>query len=861
MKTFFISLITCLVLLSCKNTTSTTFELKNGISKELANYRKEQVSNVNYQLNFQIPEERTEPIPAKLVLSLNISNLDAPLYLDFKESTSNLKSIEANGNSVGISHEKEHITINPKYLKKGANTIKIDFIAGESSLNRNEDYLYTLLVPDRARTLFPCFDQPNIKATYTLDISAPKDWTVLSGAPKVSTEEENGFNYHHFAPSDLMSTYLFSFVAGEFQSTEQHPGEFDMTMIYRETDEDKIAYSTDTVFDLHQQSISFLEKYTNQPFPFKKMDFATIPGYQYGGMEHVGAIQYKEGTLFLDESSTSNQKLRRLKLIAHETSHMWFGDLVTMDWFNDVWMKEVFANFMADKIANPAFPQVNHDLSFMTTHYPRAYGEDRTKGTNPIRQELENLNNAGSLYGSIIYSKAPIMMRQLEHVLGEKAFRKGVQEYIKTYSNGNATWTDLITIFANNTDFDIEKWSEVWVNNAGRPIFHEQIIYDDKENISSFKISQTAEDNSYHVWPQTFDLTMVYKDSVINLNVDMKSSSVELHDALGKPKPLAMVYNSNGMGYGVFPMHNAMGDTLPEIKNDVARGSIYINTFENCLNGNIKPATVLEFYRHSLKTEKNELLSNLLSGYISQLFWKYLSPAERDLYQPLPAKQLWKQLQSDLPSNIKKTLFSTFRSIAYTDASKKQLFAVWNKDRVISDLKLNQDDYTKMAMSLALYNHSDYENILKEARRDLTNPDKQAELDYLLPSLSNDITVRNKFFASLHDEKNRQKESWVLHALSNLNHPLRANTSLTNLRASLDLLTEIQKTGDIFFPKGWLNNTIGKHTSAKAYTILNEYIKENPNLKPTLLSKLKQASDDLYRIHTLNEKEDSVKID
>ena len=856
MKTFFITLIAGLFFLSCQDANQTSFPLADGVSLELANYRKSQVSNVHYELNFEIPREKTEPIPAKLVLSFSIANLDAPVYIDFKEDTSNLKSIKTNNKNTTIVHELEHIVIAPKHLKIGDNTVAIEFIAGDTSLNRNDDYLYTLLVPDRARTLFPCFDQPNIKATYQLSIVAPKDWSVLCGAPEIRKEENTNSITHYFDKTDQMSTYLFSFVAGEFNSSHQNPGAFDMNMLYRETDEDKITFSTNTIFDLHQQSLSFLENYTNFKFPFQKLDFATIPGYQYGGMEHVGAIQYKESALFLDETATENEKLRRIKLIAHETSHMWFGDLVTMDWFNDVWMKEVFANFMADKIANPAFPEVNHDLAFMTTHYPRAYREDRTKGSNPIRQELDNLKNAGSLYGSIIYSKAPIMMRQLEHVLGKKAFQKGVQEYIKTYSNGNATWNDLITIFANNTEFDVEKWSEVWVNGAGRPIFHEQIVYDSNDNIMSFTINQTAEDDSYRIWPQTFDISLVYKDSFETITVDMNTSSVELSEAVGKLKPLSIIYNSNGMGYGIFPLYNIKSEEAPKIEDDIARGYVYINSYESALNGLIEPKNLLEFYRESLAVENNVLLTNLLSGYINNLFWKYLSPEERNRYQPLLGDMLWSQLQMEMPANLKKILFSTFRSIAFSEKSKAQLYKVWHKDHIIPNLKLNQDDYTSMAESLAIFKHDDYENILETAKQSINNPDKLAELTYLLPSLSNDEKVRNKFFASLKDEKNRQKESWVLNALSNLNHPLRTNSSLSNLRASLDLLTEIQKTGDIFFPKGWLNNTIGKHTSAKAYAILNEFIDENPRLKPTLKSKLLQASDDLYRVHTLSEKED-----
>ena len=148
---------------------------------------------------------------------------------------------------------------------------------------------------------------------------------------------------------------------------------------------------------------------------------------------------------------------------------MWFGDLVTMRWFNDVWMKEVFANFMAAKIVNPSFPEVNHELRFLYAHYPAAYEVDRTAGTNAIRQPLDNLNEAGSLYGAIIYQKAPIVMRHLEALLGAESFRDGLREYLKAHAFGNATWSDLIAVLDARTPVDLAAWSTVWVESPGRP--------------------------------------------------------------------------------------------------------------------------------------------------------------------------------------------------------------------------------------------------------------------------------------------------------------------------------------------------------------------------------------------------------
>ena len=171
---------------------------------------------------------------------------------------------------------------------------------------------------------------------------------------------------------------------------------------------------------MHFSALDWLEEYTGISYPFEKFGFALIPSFQYGGMEHPGAILYRARSLFLEENATQNELLGRAGLIAHESAHMWFGNLVTMDWFNDVWLKEVFANFMSAKIVNPHFPAINHDLRFLMAHYPSAYGVDRTKGANPIQQELPNLKDAGTVYGAIIYQKAPIVMRHLEFVLNQR---------------------------------------------------------------------------------------------------------------------------------------------------------------------------------------------------------------------------------------------------------------------------------------------------------------------------------------------------------------------------------------------------------------------------------------------------------
>tara|TARA_B110000027_G_scaffold25000_2_gene27311 strand:- start:836 stop:3325 length:2490 start_codon:yes stop_codon:yes gene_type:complete len=819
----------------------------SGISLDLAQYRKGQVSKVIYDLSFYIPKQKERPIPSKLKLSVTISDLTNPLYLDFKETSKKLQLLSVNEQIIEIQHELEHLIIPQEYLVLGQNKIIIDFIAGDLSLNRNDDYLYTLLVPDRARTLFPCFDQPNIKAIFNLSVRVPKEWTVMAGA-QLNTRINDGVNSTFlFNTSDLMSTYLFSFLAGNFQHAASTGKARSMNLLYRESDHTKTTISISAIFNIHQFGLDYLEEYTDTTYPFQKFDFVTIPGFQYGGMEHVGAIQYRESVLFLDKNATQAQELSRAKLIAHETAHMWFGNLVTMEWFTDVWMKEVFANFMADKIVNPLFEGINHDLQFMAAHYPSAYDVDRTQGSNPIRQDLYNLENAGSLYGSIIYNKAPIMMRQLELTLGKDVFKEGIRTYIKSYSNSNSDWNGLVSILDQKTDLNLRKWSDVWVNSTGRPLFSEQITYDENQIIRKFDLLQQAEDGTTKIWPQTFDVELVYADHIQKISVLSNSKSVELTKAIGLKKPETILYNSNGFGYGVFPSNEKNLELSFTLKNEVSKAHIYLNSYENVILGKINGLDTYQSFLKGIKIESNEIILGLLIKQTLALFWNNLNSEQRTEQLPQLEKILLNRLYSDAPKNIKKTIFNAYRSIAYSQEGQETLYRIWNGENQINNLSLNQDDISRLAQTLSLYDHPNALAILSQAKAKLTNPDKRERFEFLEPALSNNLETRSTFFESFRNPKNRVKESWVQTAAAYIHHPLRQKESIRSLKISLELLEEIQQTGDIFFPKRWLDATIGLYSSEEAYALVIKYLEVYPDIDANLKRKLLQVSDKLYR--------------
>ena len=404
-----------------------------GISQTLASERAANISSVRYALSLRIPSKSNEPVRGTVAVRLVLADR-SPLILDFAQPADKVSSITANGQPIAVRSEHGHLVIPAEALIRGENTVEIAFTAGDEALNRNDEFLYSLFVPARASQAFPCFDQPDIKGSLALTLEIPAAWAAVSNAPEIGRDTSGDRATVRFGETAALPTYLFGFAAGQFSVERGERNGRAFRMYHRETDAEKVAANRETIFDLHHQAIEWLETYTDRKIPFQKLDFVLLPAFQFGGMEHAGAIFYNAPFLFLDKTATQNQHLSRASLIAHETAHMWFGDLVTMKWFDDVWLKEVFANFMAAKIVNPTFPDIDHELRFFLQHYPPAYDVDRTAGTNPIRQTLDNLKDAGSLYGPIIYQKAPIVMRQLEQILGPDELRDGLREYLTRFA-------------------------------------------------------------------------------------------------------------------------------------------------------------------------------------------------------------------------------------------------------------------------------------------------------------------------------------------------------------------------------------------------------------------------------------------
>ena len=827
-------------------------KVEDGVSWDLAQKRKEKISAVKYNLSFKIPENKSEDILGNESITFVYQKVvDAPLQIDFKEKSTNIKSVSVNGISVTPKLENEHILIDPINLTQGSNQINIEFVAGNSALNRREDFLYTLFVPDRARTVFPCFDQPNLKAIFQLSLTIPKDWKALANAKLKDSTISLSDKTCHFAESDILPTYLFSFAAGNFKSHSAKIGSENAEILYRETDEGKIKNSMDSIYSIYNSTLNYYEKWTGIKYPFQANGLISIPDFQFGGMEHPGAILFQNSTLFLDKDATQNQLNNRSNLIGHEVAHMWFGDLVTMEWFNDVWTKEVFANFMADKSTGANIDPEVKALKFLTSHFPAAYSVDRSLGANPIRQQLDNLKNAGMMYGPIIYDKAPIMMQQLELLMGSENFQKGIQEYLRTFSYKNATWPDLIGILDKYTTQDLQSWNKIWVNESGRPFIDYKVKLKGN-SIKSFSISQRPEFNdSKKLWVQTFPVTLYYADREENIQINLQKKEQKFVELKGKEKPLYIQLNASGIGYGIFKTDDQLISNFDKIKNPVSRASAYISTFENMLNSSgMTPEKALQFFVNRFSKEDNELNLSLISGYSSTIFWEFLKEEKRNALSSGLETTILKAMEGKAEKNQKKILWDCFQNVFLTQPAYNKAFEVWNNQKPPAGMTLNDDDYTNLANALALRSNDNSDILNKQLSR-IKNPDKIARFKIVMQAVSSDKTTRDNFFYGLADKKNRSNESAIGSALYYLHHPLRQKISIAYLPKSLELLQEIQTTGDIFFPNNWLKGIFGYYQNPKALEIVNDFFKANPNYNSILKNKILQATDNLRRAQSL----------
>lgn len=809
------NMILILVFALCLTTQTTSAQiLSKGVSKELAEHRKANISKVLYDLSFDIPANPREKVVGKAIISFNLK-MPQDVVLDFTggfDGTCYVWNLKKKRRAAEVIYQNEHIIIPMASMLEGDNKIELHFTANDKALNRNEDYMYTLFVPDLARSVFPCFDQPDLRAVFVTSLKVPEGWKTITSDNVCQ-----------------LPTYLYSFVAGNFQEKTSVREGRPMRILYRETDPYKVA-QLDQVFDEAAQALKWMEGYTGIACPFKEYGMVVLPGYQFGGMEHPGAIQMNDRRIFLEKNATQEEKAARLELIAHETAHLWFGDLVSLKWFEDVWAKEVLANFMAAKITRRTFSRVDHELNFLKTYQNRAIAIDRTDGTHPIAQELNNLNHASLLYDNIIYDKAPVMMRMLEEVMGAPEMQTGLQKYLHDHLFNNASWDDLVaTLDSAAPKANVRQFSEVWVKQKGMPTIH--TAYKD----GNIVITQRDPYKRGIVWPQKFQVRLIYElGTSRTVNVDMKDSTFTIKVS-GKPNYI--VPNYDGKGYGHFTLDDEYSVILPKrlitTRNDLNRYALLLTIHDNYLLGRIPPSHFGELYRFMMK-ERNPLIMSTAVDHMFKIAFD-LAPEQRKTLELCMMDLLGENRTKECRQFIIRKLGSNASSPELLD----KIYSIWQNH---NDPLFNEQDYMNWAYRLAIVRGDTYHPVLAAQRKRLKTEDERREFDYISRVCSPDPALRTKLFNEILQPQNREQEPWALKAVQLLNSDVYEPVSNTLIEPGLKSLEYIQQTSDIFFPTNWLQAMLGSHKSKEARLIVEKFIISNPNFPEHLRNKIFEAA-------------------
>ena len=661
-------------------------EPEAGIPLSLAVHRARTIENLRYDLALAIPSDLTEPIQGRLSIHLSLTDTSQPLVIDFAAGRDHIHRVSSSGGPLPHTVVNGHIVVGQDGLRLGENTVEIVFRAGDAALNRTREFLYTLFVPARGHHTFPCFDQPDLKARFVLELTIPAGWQSVSNSSEESQEPAGDRLRVRFTETRPIPTYLFGFAAGRFRVETAVCGTRTLRMFHRETDAARVSRNQDEIMSLHTAALDWLEEYTAIPYQFGKLDFVLIPSFQFSGMEHPGAVFYNAASLLLDESATGSQLLGRANLIAHETAHMWFGNLATMRWFDDVWMKEVFANFLAAKIVNPAFPDVNHDLQFLVAHIPAAYAVDRTAGTHPIRQPLDNLNGAGDLYGPIIYHKAPVVMRQLERAMGFEHLRAGLRAFLGRFSFGNATWLDLLQVLSRETDVDLEAWSRAWVEQSGRPTVRTNLERDTGGLLRELAFVQSDPDPTRSLcWPQQIDVLIGTASAQAPVAITCEGERTAVPDVTSLGPVEVVLPAVDGLGYGKFVVDEESRSFLlrrvDELADPLARGTAWITMWDDLLDRRVSPDAFLDAAIRALERENNEQNTQLVIDYLKEAFWRFLTPGGRETVSTRLEQSFRDGLERARSSTLKATYFAGLRSVATTPPGLALLERLWRRRR------------------------------------------------------------------------------------------------------------------------------------------------------------------------------------
>ena len=472
-------------------------------------------------------------------------------------------------------------------------------------------YLYSQFETADAKRMFACFDQPDLKATYTITVTAPEDWKVISNA---LTESIDG-GVHRFAETPVMSTYLVALIAGPYAEwtdtyTDDH-GSIPLGIYCRAS----LAEFMDSerLFTETKQGFSFYHKNFGIPYAFGKYDQLFVPEFNAGAMENAGAVTFLEDYVFRSRVTNYNYE-RRAETVLHEMAHMWFGDLVTMKWWDDLWLNESFATFASVLCQSEATEYTSAWTTFANVEKSWAYRQDQLPSTHPVAADIPDIAAVEVNFDGITYAKGASVLKQLVAYVGVDDFLAGLRDYFTAHKFGNATFSDLLAALEKSSGRDLSDWGSQWLKTTGINVIRPDFEVDDSGAFTRFAIIQ---DGAAPGAGETRVHRMrvgIYDDNasgalerVQSVELDVEGSVTEVADLVGVPRGKLILLNDDDLTYAAVRLDPESLETAParigDITDSMPRTLVWSAAWEMTRQAEMKARDFVALVEHGIAAE------------------------------------------------------------------------------------------------------------------------------------------------------------------------------------------------------------------------------------------------------------------
>ena len=503
-----------------------------------------------------------------------------------------------------------------------------------------KDYCYSQFeVPD-ARRVYTTFEQPDLKSTFTFTVTAPAGWLVFSNAPTPEPEVEGERWIYRFAETERMSTYITAIVAGPYEGVKDSlvssdGRTIDLGVYCRASLLEHL--DADRIIDVTRKGFAFFEKQYGIAYPFTKYDQLFVPEYNAGAMENAGCVTFRDAYVFRTRP-TEAQLETRANTILHELAHMWFGDLVTMKWWNDLWLNESFAEFMSHLALAEGTEYVDAWTGFMLR---KDWGlrQDQLPTTHPITAEIRDLADVEVNFDGITYAKGASVLRQLVSYVGRDAFFAGLHEYLTAHSYANATLADLLGELEKASGRDLSAWSTVWLEEAGVTLLRPSIEVDEAGVVRELAILQEPFSEGASLRPHRMAVAGYSLDESGALALDFREEldvdgeRTVVPEAAGRRRSDLVLVNDGDLAYAKIRMDEESlvfaTRNIASITDSLTRGVVMASAWDMTRDGEMAARDYLDLALAAVPDESNMQLLELTIRHIEEAVRTFVSPAER----------------------------------------------------------------------------------------------------------------------------------------------------------------------------------------------------------------------------------------